>query len=71
MRITKTEKIWIALTVIFYIIYNIPGFPKYGDQVGAMLHGVILLVAMWLTVFIGAKMVYKLYPLKEQKEDNK
>ena len=72
MKITKTEKIWIALTVIFYVIYNMPGLPKYGDQVGAMVHGVILLAAMWLTVFIGTKMVYKIYPLKEeQKEDNK
>lgn len=72
MKITKTEKVWILLTVIFYVLYNLPGVPSYGDKVGTMLHAALTLIPLWVIVFLGTARVFKIYQLKENnKGDNK
>lgn len=65
MKITKMEKIWILLTAIFYVLYNLPGVPKFGDQVGAMVHALLTVVPLWIIVFVGTAKVYKIYALKD------
>ena len=35
----KTEKWWLALVVFFYVLYNLPGVPPYGNAHAAILHG--------------------------------
>ena len=67
MRVSKGEKIWIILTVIFYVLYNIPGLPAHGDQMGAMIHAILTVGPLWVVVFVGTKLIYKKYPLKDQK----
>ena len=48
MKFTKFEKIWLALTVIFYVLYNLPGVPKYGDSTGTFIHGILTVVPIWI-----------------------
>lgn len=72
MKITKTEKIWILLTAIFYVLYNLPGVPPYGEKVPAMVHALLTVLPLWIVVFIGTSRVFKIYQLKDdEKGDNK
>lgn len=48
-----TEKWWLALVVLFYLLYNIPYFPEYGDSPAALWHGALTLIPLWIIIYIG------------------
>lgn len=49
----KTEKWWLGLTVLFYALYNFPGFPAYGDSNTAIWHGLLTVLPLWIVVYGG------------------
>ena len=53
MKLTKAEKIWLAVVVIFYILYNLPFFPKYYMPKATILHMVITIIPLWIAIYIG------------------
>lgn len=61
----KTEKWWLGLTVLFYALYNIPGFPPYGDPVTAIWHGVFTVIPLWIVIYWGLFKVIKQRPLRD------
>ena len=68
MKLTKTEKIWLGVVVLFYILYNLPLFPAYGETVPALLHDALTLIPLWCSIYIGLFRVFREQPLKEQPE---
>lgn len=65
MKLTKTEKIWLFLTVLFYVLYNIPGIPGYYDTKGLIIHALVSVVPLWICVYVGLFKVLKQYKLKK------
>ncbi len=65
MKITKTEKIWLALTVLFFALYNLPGVPGYNDAKGLIIHGLLTVVPLWICVYAGLFKVLRKYRLKK------
>lgn len=68
MKVTKTEKIWLIATVVFYVLYNLPGVPPYGQAVPTIVHGLLTVLPLWIIVYIGLSKVYKIYALREDDE---
>ena len=66
MKITKTEKIWLLLTVLFYGLYNLPGVPAYGNSRGMFIHALLTIVPIWILAYAGMARVYKIYKIKDQ-----
>ena len=58
MKIGRTEKIWLASVLFFWVFYNFPGFPPYGSETACIIHGLISFVGTVLSV----------YPLIEDEE---
>lgn len=65
MKITKTEKIWLVLTVLFFVLYNLPGVPGYHDAKGLIIHGLLTVVPLWICVYVGLFKVLRKYRLKK------
>ena len=53
MKLTKAEKIWLAVVVIFYILYNLPFFPKYYMPKATIIHMLITIIPLWIAIYIG------------------
>ncbi len=68
MKVTKTEKIWLAVVVVFYLLYNLPGVPPYGQAIPTIIHGVLTVVPIWIIVYIGLARVYKIYKLRDEND---
>lgn len=66
MKVTRTEKIWLALTVLFFALYNLPGVPGYGDARGLLIHALLTVLPLWGCVYIGLFRVLRLYRLKKK-----
>jgi hypothetical protein len=49
----KTEKWWLGLTVLFYVLYNFPGIPAYGNAQAALWHGALTLIPLWVIIYVG------------------
>ena len=41
MKIGRTEKCWLAAVFFFWVFYNFPGFPAYGNETACIVHGLI------------------------------
>lgn len=65
----KTEKWWLILIVLFYLLYNLPGLPQYGNATGAIWHGLLTLVPLWLIIYFGLFRLLKQKQLREYKND--
>ena len=59
MKIGRTEKIWLASVLFFWVFYNFPGFPPYGSETACIVHGLISFVGTVLSVYIGCKLTEK------------
>ena len=74
MKITRTEKIWLAAVIVLYIAYNLPFVPAYGDATGAIIHGIITLIPLWIAIYAGLVKVCRIYQIKDidncDKEDH-
>lgn len=53
MKLTKAEKIWIAVVVIFYILYNLPFFPKYYMPKATIVHAIVTIIPLWVAIYVG------------------
>lgn len=71
MKITKTEKIWLLVVTLFYLAYNIPGLPAYGNAVGTILHGAICVIGIWTAVYVGLHKVNGIYELNDTESEEK
>jgi hypothetical protein len=67
----KTEKWWLGLTILFYALYNIPGYPAYGDSNAAIWHGILTIVPLWVIVYGGMAMLNKQRKLRRIPEQSK
>lgn len=65
MKMTKTEKIWLIAVIFFYICYNLPFVPRYNSSAGALIHGAITLIPLWIAVYVGLVKVCRIYKLKD------
>lgn len=70
-KIKKAEIIWICVVALFYILYNFPGIPKYGDSSGMIKHALFTIIPLWISLFLGQGFMNKLYVLREEDEDVK
>ena len=52
MKITKTEGIWLIITTILYIAYNIPGVPPYNQPTAPLIHAALTLLPIWVITYI-------------------
>lgn len=68
MKITRAEKIWLAVTVFFYLMYNLPGVPPYGEAIPTMVHALLTILPLWITAYAGMYKIYKIYRLRRNKE---
>ena len=68
MNRKKTERIWLACVVFFYICYNLPLVPVYGAAFPTLLHSLLTLVPLWISVYVGLFMVCRKYRLKDHTE---
>ena len=68
MKIGRTEKCWLAAVFFFWVFYNFPGFPAYGNETACIVHGLISFIGTVLSVYIGCKLTEKEYPLIEDEE---
>ena len=68
MKITKTEKIWLAVVIIFYVCYNLPFVPEYNNAPAAIIHGMITLIPLWIAIYVGLFKVCRIYKLKDHGE---
>lgn len=69
MKITKFEKIWLVLTVIFYVAYNIPGVPAYGDANGTLIHALVTVLPIWILGYYGMYKINKIYKLRDDTDE--
>jgi len=69
MKMTKVEKVWFILVVLFYVLYNLPGVPPYYEAVPTMIHALLTVVPLWIIVYVGLARVYKTYKLKDDEEN--
>ena len=67
MKIGRTEKIWLASVLFFWVFYNFPGFPPYGSETACIIHGLISFVGTVLSVYIEKTGVF-LYKLSVSAE---
>lgn len=65
MKITKTEKIWLFAVILFYVLYNLPYVPAYGDSKAMLIHAACTIIPIWIAVYVGLAKVYKTYKLKK------
>ncbi len=69
MKITKTEKIWLIVVLFFFLCYNLPFFPAYGQAKATLLHGLFTLLPLWICVYVGFIKICRKHRLKDSKKD--
>lgn len=67
MKLTKIEKIWLLLTTLFYVLYNLPGVPGLGDSGGMIIHASLTIIPIWVVTYVCMPLVYKKYRLRKTK----
>ena len=65
MKLTKTEIIWLVLTILFFVLYNLPGVPGYYDEKGLIIHALLTVLPLWICVYVGLFKVLRKYRLKK------
>lgn len=73
MKITKTEGIWLIITTILYIAYNIPipGVPPYNQPTATLIHAALTVLPIWVITYIFLPKVYRIYKLRNEKKEDK
>lgn len=66
----KTEKWWLALVILFYVLYNLPGVPPYGNAHAAIIHGALTIIPLWIIIYGGIFILHKQRRLKELPNNN-
>ncbi|MCD7922753.1 MAG: hypothetical protein LUG27_10065 [Clostridiales bacterium] len=65
MKLTRAEKIWLAAVIIFYACYNLPFVPAYGHAKATLIHGLMTLIPLWISVYIGLVKICRIYRLRD------
>lgn len=65
MKLTRTEIVWLALTLLFFVLYNLPGLPAYGDARGLIVHALATVVPLWICVYWGLFRIFRKFRLKK------
>lgn len=68
MKITKEEKIWFISVMLFFILYNLPYVPPYGNAAATIIHAVVTVIPLWIAIYVGFFKICRIYKLKE--DDN-
>lgn len=68
-KLRRTEIIWLVAVTVFYLLYNLPGVPRYGDAPGMMLHAVLTIIPVWVAVYIGLIRVNRLEALRDDQSE--
>lgn len=68
MKVTKTEKIWLLIVTVLYLLYNLPGVPPYNEAVPTLVHGALTILPIWVVIYVGMSKVYKIYKLRDEDE---
>lgn len=71
MKITKTEWIWLIVTAVLYIAYNLPGVPAYEQPVPTLIHAAFTVLPLWIVSYIFMSRVYKIYKIRDEKKEDK
>lgn len=71
MKITKTEKIWLAVVLIFFLLYNLPFVPPYRNAVATIIHAIVTVIPLWIAIYAGFVKVCRIYRLREEKDPEK
>lgn len=69
MKVTKTEKIWLLIVTVLYLLYNLPGVPAYNEAVPTLVHGALTVIPIWVVIYVGMAKVYKIYKLRDEDEE--
>ena len=70
MKIGRTEKIWLASVLFFWVFYNFRASCPTAAKTACIVHGLISFVGTVLSVYIGCKLTEKEYPLIEDEEQD-
>lgn len=68
MKISKTEWIWLIITAVLYIAYNLPGVPAYEQPIPTIIHALVTVLPLWVISYVFLPKVFKMYKIKD-KED--
>lgn len=68
MKISKTEWIWLIITAVLYIAYNLPGVPAYEQPIATIIHALVTVLPLWVLSYVFLPKVFKMYKIKD-KED--
>lgn len=71
MKITKTEKIWLGIVILFYVCYNLPFVPAYGHAKATLVHAAITLIPLWISIYVGLVKVCRIYRIRDKKDKKK
>lgn len=52
--------------MLFYVLYNLPFVPAYGDAVGCIVHGVATVLPLWIIIYVGFFKINRMYRLKSE-----
>ena len=69
MKITKKEKWWLGISLLFLALYYMPGLPPYLDSRGLLIHAALTLIPFFLVSWIGNAMINKNYKLKDNDKE--
>lgn len=65
IKLRKTEIVWLVSVILFYVLYNLPFVPPYGNSTAAIVHGILTLIPLWISVYIGFFKICKIFKIKE------
>jgi hypothetical protein len=68
MKLLKSEKLWIAAVATFFVLYNLPGVPAYGDARGLLIHALVTVLPLWIAVYVGLEKMGKVWQLRDEEQ---
>lgn len=71
MKITKTEWIWLIITTVLYIAYNLPGVPPYDQPTATLIHAALTVLPIWVITYVFLPKINHLYKLRDDNKEGK
>ena len=67
-KLKKIEALWLISVIVCYLAYNLPFVPSYNNPKGAIIHGIVTLVPLWISVYLGFFQICKRMKIKDKEE---
>lgn len=67
-KLKRTEIVWLFAVTVFYLLYNLPGVPRYDDARGMFIHAVLTIIPVWIAVYIGLIRVNRIEKLRDDQD---